>query len=193
MSSQAANEVLRARTSLVLPPERVRDILPDAPGPAVAALPKYASLFPDGGFRRFAAGTQPSDDPLNPVPGPMWGGASNAWAAGPSRSASGGTLLANDPHLPFTAPSLWYLARLQLQSGGVIGATMPGIPAVLLGRSQHFGWGMTSAWIDDEDLHVEELDPKNPERVRHARRLTSRCASGIRSSTSRTRRPSPSA
>ena len=42
----------------------------------------------------------------------------NAWAAAPSRSAAGGTLLANDPHLEFSAPAIWYLARLELETGG---------------------------------------------------------------------------
>ena len=94
------------------------------------------------------------------------GGASNAWAAAPDRSAAGGTLLANDPHLDFSAPSVWYLARLQLASGGVIGATIPGVPAVLLGRSEAVGWGLTSSYLDDQDVHVEQLNPDNPEQYR---------------------------
>ncbi|NDW60266.1 penicillin acylase family protein, partial [Yangia sp. PrR004] len=83
--------------------------------------------------------------------------ASNAWAAAPSRSAAGGSLLANDPHLDFTAPSIWYLARLQLKEGGVIGATIPGVPLVLLGRSKTLGWGLTSSYLDDQDVHIEKV------------------------------------
>ncbi|RMD91565.1 MAG: penicillin acylase family protein [Alphaproteobacteria bacterium] len=167
LSGQMAEEVLRARVSLALPPERVADILPDIPGPGVAALPPYAALFPTLDVRT-ALATPPDTaaDPFMPVAPRGLAGASNAWAAAPSRSASGGTLLANDPHLGFSAPSIWYLARLELSSGGVIGATIPGVPGVLLGRSDRLGWGLTSAYLDDQDVFIEELDPDNPERVR---------------------------
>jgi penicillin amidase len=164
-TAQANAEVLRARVSL-LSDDWVRDILPDVPGAGTAALPPYASLVP-GVPRSFAALDHP-DDPLSPLRLPGAEGASNAWAAGPARSAAGGSLLANDPHVMLTAPSIWYLARLQLRSGGVIGATVPGIPAVLLGRNEYFGWGMTAAFVDDQDLHIEELNPADPERYRTA-------------------------
>ncbi|MCX7288138.1 MAG: penicillin acylase family protein, partial [Rhodobacterales bacterium] len=93
-------------------------------------------------------------------------GASNAWAASPGRSAGGGSLLANDPHLDLTAPTIWYLARLQLASGGVIGGTIPGVPAVIVGRSERLGWGLTTAYLDDQDVLIEELNPDNPEEYR---------------------------
>ncbi|MGD9866176.1 MAG: penicillin acylase family protein, partial [Pseudodonghicola sp.] len=162
LSGHLEAEVLRARTALMLnDTDRLRDILPDAPGTGIAALPEYAQLFP--GLPRYAAGTPMSDDPLSPFPRRGLAGASNAWAAAPSRSASGGTLLANDPHLGFTAPSTWYLARLELQSGGIIGATIPGIPAVMSGRSRRLGWGITSSYLDDQDVFIEKLNPDNPE------------------------------
>ncbi|PRX31921.1 penicillin amidase [Meinhardsimonia xiamenensis] len=167
LSSHLADEVLRARLTLALPPARVADILPAVPGPGIAALPDYASLFPSLDVKT-ALSTPPdqSAPPLMPVAPRGLAGASNAWAAAPSRSASGGTLLANDPHLGFTAPSIWYLARLELSTGGVIGGTIPGVPGVLVGRSDKLGWGLTSAYLDDQDLFIEELDPDNPERVR---------------------------
>lgn len=162
LSGHMANEVLRARTGLMLDDaERLADIMPDAPGSAIAALPEYASLFPD--LPRYAQGAPISDDPLSPFPRPGLAGASNGWSAAPSRSASGGTLLANDPHLGFSAPSIWYLARLELQKGGVIGATIPGIPVVLTGRSARLGWGLTSAYLDDQDVLIEKLNPENSE------------------------------
>ncbi len=164
LSGQLENEVLRARVSLVLPDARVRDILPDAPGTGVTALPDYSSLVPGvspslAPIRRMAGG-------LSPFPTRDLAGASNAWAAVPARSAAGGTLLANDPHLGFTAPTVWYLARLELAAGGVIGGTIPGIPAVLVGRSEALGWGLTSSYLDDQDLYIEEVNPDNPEQYR---------------------------
>ncbi|MDT8855805.1 penicillin acylase family protein [Paracoccaceae bacterium Fryx2] len=164
LSSHLEDEVLRARMSLILPDSRLRDILPDDPGGGVTALPDYAQLVP--GVSPGYAPLRIADDPLSPFPRRGFAGASNAWAATPARSAAGGTLLANDPHLGFAAPTVWYLARLELASGGVIGATLPGVPAVMLGRSEALGWGLTSSYLDDQDLFIEELNPANPEEYR---------------------------
>ncbi|MBB3994502.1 penicillin amidase [Sulfitobacter undariae] len=165
MSGHLDAEVIRARTSLALPDaDRLRDILPDAPGTGVAALPRYAALFPD--VPKFAQTEPYTSHPLSPFKRIAFAGASNAWAAAPSRSASGGTLLANDPHLSFTAPTIWYLARLELEAGGVIGATIPGVPAILSGRSNDLGWGITSSYLDDQDVYIEELNPANREEYR---------------------------
>lgn len=162
LSGHLQDEVLRARTSLMLEdPARLVDILPDVPGPGIAALPEYAALFPN--MPRYAEGSEQPQSPLSPVAPRGLAGASNAWTAAPSRSASGGTLLANDPHLGFTAPGIWYLARLELTKGGVIGASIPGVPAIMTGRSDRLGWGLTSSYLDDQDVHIERLNPENPE------------------------------
>lgn len=162
LSDQASSEVLRARTSLMIGPERLRDILPDAPGTGTALLSEYASLFP----------TLPAYTPDSDItfafatpPTSPFGGASNVWAAAPKRSTSGAALMANDPHLNFSAPGAWYLARLQLSTGDVIGASIAGIPAIVAGRKDTFGWGITSAYVDDADLYVERLNPANPNEV----------------------------
>ncbi|MEK0163425.1 MULTISPECIES: penicillin acylase family protein [unclassified Phaeobacter] len=178
LSGHMQEEILRARTSLALPdPSRLKDILPDAPGNGVAALPEYAALFPQLP-RHASTSTDGSQTlPFMPIAPRGLAGASNAWAAAPSRSAAGGTLLANDPHLELTAPGLWYLARLELGTGGVIGATIPGIPAVISGRSDLLGWGVTSSYMDDQDLFIEQLNPDNPEEYKTAdgfKRFTSR-------------------
>ncbi|WP_283178066.1 penicillin acylase family protein [Gemmobacter sp. 24YEA27] len=160
LTGMGQSEVLRARASLVLPPERLADILPEDPTKGITS-PSYASLIP---------GVQPGDKPvdfalgpLSPLVEPALSGASNAWAAMAGRSAAGGALLANDPHLGFTAPTIWYLARLELQKGGVIGATIPGIPVVMIGRSEELGWGLTTAYLDDQDIVIEKLNPDNQE------------------------------
>jgi penicillin amidase len=158
LSGHLAAEVERARTSLALGSnqDRLRDILPDAPGPGSAALPAYGAIF-DGLPAILTASIKPA--PFDPSPAPQFAGASNVWAAAPSRSAAQGTLLANDPHLNLSAPSLWMLARLQLASGDVIGGTIPGMPLMLVGRSDQLGWGITSSYLDDQDIHIEKLNP----------------------------------
>ena len=167
LSSHLEEEVLYARASLALEDERwLDDILPLSPGSGIAALPDYAALFPEGTTVAQATGQGVPDHPLSPFRKRAFAGASNAWAAAPKRSASGGTLLANDPHLGFSAPSIWYLARLELSSGGVIGATIPGVPAILAGRSGALGWGITSSYMDDQDLYIERLNPDDPRQYR---------------------------
>ncbi len=163
LSSQIDEEVLRARVSM-LGQDWLRDIMPDTPGAGVAALPEYAALFPTAPQAVKTAGL--SRDDFSPFAPRGMTGASNAWAAAPERSAAGGSLLANDPHLGLSAPSIWYLARLELASGGVIGATIPGIPVVLTGRNARLGWGITAAYADDQDILMEELNPADPERYR---------------------------
>ena len=165
LSGHLSEEVLRARMSLALDdPARLVDILPDVPGEGIASLPEYASLVP-GTSRTFAT-AETDVHPLSPFRPRGFAGASNAWAAAAARSASGGTLLANDPHLGFSAPAIWYLARLELRTGGVIGGTIPGMPVVLTGRSDRLGWGLTTAYVDDQDVFIEELNPDNPQEYR---------------------------
>ncbi len=155
-SDKARLEVLRAKLSFKLPPERIADILPD-PVPAPSTdVPEFSALFPEARLQVASA------EGFTPVPPIGLAGASNAFAAAPSRSASGGTLLASDPHLGLSTPGIWMLARLELQSGGVIGATIPGIPAVLIGRNENLAWGLTSSYLDDQDLYLERLNPQNP-------------------------------
>lgn len=165
LSGHLSEEVLRARMSLALDdPDRLADILPDVPGDGIASLPEYASLVP--GVEQDYAAVEADPHPLSPFRPRGFAGASNAWAAATARSASGGTLLANDPHLGFSAPAIWYLARMELETGGVIGGTIPGMPVVLTGRSDRLGWGLTTAYVDDQDVFIEELNPENPSQYR---------------------------
>jgi penicillin amidase len=147
------NEVERARVSLALgDANRLNDLYPD-----IAA--RFQTLFPDA--PRFAQSQTRPQHPLSPFRGVPYANG-NGWAAGHSRSASGGTLLANDPNTVFSAPGLWYLARLNLQSGSVIGGSIPGIPAILAGRSATLGWARTAGGTDDLDIYIEQLNPQNP-------------------------------
>ncbi|MGG7568595.1 penicillin acylase family protein [Rhodovulum sp. DZ06] len=121
-------------------------LLPGAPGPVPAPGPLAAAFFPEPGHA----------------------GASNAWALAPGRAAAGASILAADPHLPFTTPSSWHLARLDLPRPdgplGVIGAAIPGMPFFLHGRNGDFAWGMTTAYVDDADIFIERLAEGDPTR-----------------------------
>ena len=160
LSSHLHQEVLRARASLVLEGDRIKDLLPDMPGNSQADLIDFTRLFPNlSPIKASSAREHSALSPFKPI---ALAGASNAWAALPGRSATRGTLLANDPHLELTAPSIWYLARLELSTGGVIGGTIPGLPLVWVGRSAKLGWGLTSSNLDDTDVFIEKLNPLDP-------------------------------
>lgn len=70
---------------------------------------------------------------------------SNAWAAGASRTIDGHALLANDPHLDLTIPGIWYLVDMQSPGVHAAGATIPGIPGVVLGHNESLAWASTNA------------------------------------------------
>ena len=87
---------------------------------------------------------------------------SNNWALSGKHTISGKPLLANDPHLGLSAPAIWYFAHLDAPGLNVIGGTLPGIPAVILGRTEKFAWSFTNTNPDVQDLYIEQIDEKNP-------------------------------
>jgi penicillin amidase len=91
-------------------------------------------------------------------------GCSNAVALAGARTASGLPLVANDPHLALGIPSTWHVQHLEWDGGMCAGVTVPGAPAVVLGRNRRIAWGMTTAMIDTQDLFVERLHPDDPRR-----------------------------
>lgn len=90
--------------------------------------------------------------------------ASNAWAVAGSRSETGYPLLANDPHLGFEMPTLWYLAVLRAPDFEVTGATIPGAPFLVIGHNGHMAWGMTTTGADTMDIFKERIAPQDPTR-----------------------------
>ncbi len=91
---------------------------------------------------------------------------SNNWVLDASHTLTGGALLANDPHLALGAPALWYLAHLSAPGLEVIGATLPGLPYVVLGRTERTAWGFTNTSPDSQDLYLERVDPADATRYR---------------------------
>ena len=89
---------------------------------------------------------------------------SNAWALSGEHTDSGKPLLANDPHLRLEVPSVWYLAHISTPEFEVVGATLPGMPFPLLGRTRNLAWGFTNTGPDVQDLFIERIDPEDPAR-----------------------------
>ncbi len=93
---------------------------------------------------------------------------SNNWVVGPAMSATGGALLANDPHLGVSMPSIWIINGLHCRVVSdacpydVAGVSFPGAPGIVLGHDARAAWGATNIYADVQDLVVETVDPANP-------------------------------
>ena len=90
--------------------------------------------------------------------------ASNNWVVNGTRTVTGKPLLANDPHLRPTAPSIWHMVHLSAPGVRVAGITSPGIPGVIIGHNDRIAWGFTNVGPDVQDLYVEKFDSANPKR-----------------------------
>ena len=134
-------------------------LLPDAPGSPISKLQNIKEL--SSNLLHYSNNEENFVDLFN-FPSFELAGASNVFGATKERSAAGGPLLANDPHFELSAPSLFYLARLQLKDGGIIGASIPGTPIILSGRNEKLAWGITASYLDDQDIFMEELNFSNP-------------------------------
>jgi len=101
------------------------------------------------------------------VPIPIWEG-SNNWVISKERSKSGKVLLANDTHIKYAQPSVWYEAYIQYPGFQLYGYHLAGIPFALVGHNSHYGWGLTIFPFDNMDLYSEEQNPDNPNQYKHA-------------------------
>lgn len=82
---------------------------------------------------------------------------SNNWAVAGSKTASGYPILANDPHLNLTLPSIWYQVQLSAPGMNVYGVSLPGAPCVILGFNNNISWGITNVDADVLDWYQEKF------------------------------------
>ncbi len=175
LAGNARDEIQRARLTAAVGPERTAELLPPVP-----AQPTI--LLDEEWMGQLTPATSSSVSRLGPR-GPWtslerefallrdlgFNGeeiGSNSWVVAGSRTKSGKPLLANDPHLGLRAPSVWYLARLEAPGISVVGATLPGVPGVIIGHNARIAWGLTSVEPDVQDLYLEQTDPADPSRYR---------------------------
>jgi penicillin amidase len=164
LAGNARDEIRRARLIAAVGPDRTRELLPPVPDqPTILLDSEWMSL-----------GSAPGPPVVSGLPpGVPWSSldeafgllaalgfngeeiGSNSWVVGGSRTKSGKPLLANDPHLGLRTPSVWYLARLEAPGLSVSGATLPGLPGVIIGHNARIAWGLTSVEPDVQDLYLE--------------------------------------
>jgi penicillin amidase len=139
---------------------RLKVLTADGPEALAALEPAYRKWIP--GTARPGQGTVQALDRLaddlaafSLVVGT--GGASNNWVVAGSRTASGRPMVANDPHLPPTLPTHWYLAHLRTPEWAVAGASFVGGPCIPSGHNGFATWGVTAGLIDNTDLFLEQI------------------------------------
>jgi penicillin amidase len=161
LSGNWRTELERLRLSTILSPDQMQDFFPPYPGDKPVRLPDLKQLyqFADAAGLRDALGRLAELGPDEPQ---VEGIGSNNWVIDGSRTATGKPLLANDPHLGLSAPALWYFAHMSAPGLEVMGATLPGVPAVVLGRNKRIAWGFTNTGPDTQDLFLEKIDPTDP-------------------------------
>lgn len=148
-------ELAKAKLASQMTPQQLNAVFSSVPGDSpVTDTPRVGKSVKQG---------ENHDDPIRVI-GEITGlldAASNEWAISGKRTATGKPILANDPHLELSAPMLWYLVRIVTPDGELKGATVPGVPAVLLGQNKDIAWGFTTTGSDVQDLFVETVYPDN--------------------------------
>jgi penicillin amidase len=169
--------------------QQLWELMPPYPGETQATTTDLAALYRQLGVYKDAAKAEQTSQHTSHGPWSEWSRqfvaqagepgnkGSNNWVLSGARTRSGKPLLANDPHLDLSAPAVWYFASLEAPAGKsadgmplaplkVMGATLPGLPFVVLGRTDTVAWAFTNTGPDVQDLYLEQLDPANPQRVR---------------------------
>jgi len=176
LAANASGEIRRAAYVEKVGPERAAEMFPEVPlAPTILLDEEWQSARESSRPSPFAVRRSPRlpwrelEDAFETVAdlgltGEALG--SNSWVVSGSRTTTSRPLLANDPHLGFHTPSLWYIARLEAPGLSLAGATLPGVPGVIIGHNARIGWGLTSVEPDVQDLYVEETDPKDPSHYR---------------------------
>ena len=169
------NELARLRLASRMSVAEINDLRPPYPGDAPLPTQDYAAMYRVLGLFRAGAerpGQRGSIDNLvrelvamQPASafgvGPGLG--SNSWVVSGDHTVSGAPLLANDPHLGLSTPSVWYFARINAPQLNVVGATLPGVPFVIIGRTPTVAWGLTNTNTDVQDLYLERIHPSDPQ------------------------------
>jgi penicillin amidase len=171
---------LRARRAgkrgIQLPPpptDRVQGTADRAPGRVASSGIRDWGLgtgYPELGTRGSATGFDLRDWTFDDSDAAV---GSNNWAVAGRLTPNGGALLANDMHLSVRVPNIWYRAVLEWTNAAspaephrLIGITLPGAPAMVVGSNTHVAWGFTNTYADWGDIILLELDPANPSRYR---------------------------
>jgi penicillin amidase len=151
MSLNWQNELMRARLLQKLGPERSARFHFENPEHTPTTLGGEAVSLLEG-LEQFLRSAEPYVD----FGVGRWAG-SNAWAVSGQHTRSGRPLLASDPHVLVRLPSTWFEVHLHCPGFEVYGASLPGVPGIILGQNRQLAWGITNGYVDCADLVIEQL------------------------------------
>lgn len=165
-----SNELLRLQLAARMPVARIDELLPAQPGDTLPPHADYAARYKALGLLPSPVARMDRSEPsianaTHWLSAGIEGIGSNNWVVNGSRTTSGKPLLANDPHLSLAAPAIWYFTRQKAPGIEVSGATLPGAPSVILGRTQGVAWGFTNTGPDVQDLYIEEINAQGEART----------------------------
>lgn len=162
LSGNWAQEVLRAQMVSLMGSTRAAQYAITARTDLPLVVPAEITYTPDIGQSALdlAQGAQPWLNESNDR-------GSNNWVVAGSHTKSGQPLLANDPHLGLTVPSIWYEIHLDAPDYHVAGASFAGVPGVIIGHNNTIAWGVTNSMTDLQDLYMERFDLSDPAGLRY--------------------------
>ncbi|MHB8652604.1 MAG: penicillin acylase family protein [Terriglobia bacterium] len=169
------DELMRERIRAKVGLDLYIDLFPDrspldhpvaemVPAPAPSPTSKQARIL-----------RQPEPQELDPVLASLLpasgesaaGLGSNNWVLSGAHTKSGKPMLANDPHLNHSVPSVWYMIHLKTSGLDVSGVSLPGLPLVVIGHNERIAWGMTNTGPDVQDLYQESFNISDPNKYLH--------------------------
>src|SRR5256712_3965061 len=171
LNTSWSDELMRERNEKKLSPELYEDLFPDhspwdepvaepVPNPralAPVAAASKTTVAPETLLGAWAASQAEASS----------GSGSNNWVVSGAHTRSGKPLLANDPHLGHSVPSVWTMVHLKAPGLDASGVTFPGLPFVVLGHNERIAWGATNTGPDVQDLYVETFNLRDPRKYLH--------------------------
>jgi len=157
LASQTEKDFAYTNARSVFTPEQFAALYPQVPDSLLPIVPKgtpfekpgIVPVRPAAADSAYPAGAVAHHDPAaaDPTNG------SNNWVVDGTKTQSGAPILANDPHLELSLPSIWYEMQLSTPTSNVYGASLPGSPFVIIGFNDSISWGVTNSQRDVKDYY----------------------------------------
>jgi len=174
LSATWRDDLMREQIRSKLPPELYTDLFPDhspLDHPVAEPVPPLPAAR-----QQTMSHQQPDAEKLDPTLAALLppsaesvaaGAGSNNWVLSGAHTQSGKALLASDPHLAHSVPSVWYMVHLKGGGLDVAGVSLPGMPLVVIGHNERIAWGATNTGPDVQDLYSESFNIDNPNKYLH--------------------------
>ena len=148
LSGNWDSELAQAALIAKLGPEKANALTPDPKPTDPVTISQQTSLYSGLALASLR-------DAMTAVMQPT--SASNVWVSDGAHTQTNKPILANDPHLGFQSPIIWYFAGIDTPTLKLFGATVPGVPLHMLGHNDRVAWGITTTESDTSDLFIEQL------------------------------------